>query len=113
MKRHYRKQLLSKLLFEGDDDEEEAACSIVQFWKALTLKDCVYVINEAWESVPEHTLERSWRKLAPYLKNVDQSNDSGSVTVTELNGLLKQIPGCGNCEEDDVSSCLDCDADDA
>ncbi|GBN47367.1 hypothetical protein AVEN_272617-1 [Araneus ventricosus] len=61
---------------------------------------------------PEHTLKRSWRKLAPYLENVDQSNDSSSVTVTELNGLLKQIPGCGNCEEDEVSSWLDFDADD-
>ncbi|GBN08650.1 hypothetical protein AVEN_20925-1 [Araneus ventricosus] len=113
MKRCYRKQLLSKLLFEGDDDEEEVACSIVQFWKALTLKYCVYVINEAWESVKEHTLKRSWRKLAPYLENVDQSNDSGSVTVTELNGLLKQISGCGNREEDHVSSWLDCDTGDA
>ncbi|GBN69407.1 Jerky -like [Araneus ventricosus] len=28
MKRRYRKQLLSKLLFEGDDDEEKAVCSI-------------------------------------------------------------------------------------
>ncbi|GBN62539.1 hypothetical protein AVEN_91118-1 [Araneus ventricosus] len=112
-KRRYRKQLLSKLLFEVDDGEEAAACSIVQFWKALPLKDCVYMINEAWESVPELNLKRSWRKLAPYLENVDQSKDSGSVTVTELNGLLKQIPGCGNCEEDDVSSWLDCDADDA
>ncbi|GBL83341.1 hypothetical protein AVEN_110655-1 [Araneus ventricosus] len=82
MKRRYRKQLLSKLLFEGDGDEEEAACSIVKFWKALTLKDCVYMINEAW---------------------------NGSVTVTELNGILQQIPGCGNCEEDHI----DCDADGA
>ncbi|GBM31625.1 hypothetical protein AVEN_50413-1 [Araneus ventricosus] len=49
----------------------------------------------------------------PYLENVNQSNDSGSSTVTELNGLLKQIPGCGNSEEDDISSWLDCDADDA
>ncbi|GBO13133.1 hypothetical protein AVEN_155592-1 [Araneus ventricosus] len=96
----------------GDDDEEEAGCSIVQFWKGLTLKDCM-MINEDWEYVPEHTLKRSWRKLGPYLENVNQSNDSGSVTVNELNGLLKQIPGCGNCEEDDVSSWLDCDADDA
>ncbi|GBL78703.1 Jerky -like [Araneus ventricosus] len=142
MKRTYRKQFLRKLLFEGDDDEEEAACSIVQFWKALTLEDfcttvyvewilrppgfsrheasasnacaenrhCLHDTNEAWESVPEHTLKRSWRKLAPYLENVDQSNDSGSVTVTELNGLLKQISGCGNCEEDDVTSWLDCDS---
>ncbi|GBL97044.1 hypothetical protein AVEN_178613-1, partial [Araneus ventricosus] len=60
-----------------------------------------------------HTIKRSWRKLAPYLENVDQSNDSGSVTVTELNRLLKEIAGCGKCEEDDFSSWLDCDADDA
>ncbi|GBO30079.1 hypothetical protein AVEN_3111-1, partial [Araneus ventricosus] len=86
---------------------------LVQLWKALTLKDCVYMINEAWESEPEHTSKRSWRKLAPYLENVDQSNDSDSFPVTELNGLLKQIPGSRNCEEDDVSSWLDCDADDA
>ncbi|GBN70406.1 hypothetical protein AVEN_40466-1 [Araneus ventricosus] len=72
----------------GDDCEEEAVCSIVQFWTALTLKDYEYIINEAWESVPE-TLKLSYRKLAPYLENVGQSNDSGSVTVTELNGLLK------------------------
>ncbi|GBO42042.1 hypothetical protein AVEN_222611-1, partial [Araneus ventricosus] len=51
--------------------------------------------------------------LALYLENVDQSNDSGSITVTELNERLKQIPGCVNCEEYDVSSWLDCDANDA
>ncbi|GBM76133.1 hypothetical protein AVEN_272979-1 [Araneus ventricosus] len=71
------------------------------------------MINETWESVPEQTLKRSWRKLEPYFENVDQSNDSGSVTVTELNELLKQISDSGNCEEDDVSTWLDYDADDA
>ncbi|GBM56338.1 hypothetical protein AVEN_60319-1 [Araneus ventricosus] len=60
----------------------------------------------------EPTLKRSWRKLATYLENVDQSNDSGSVNVTELDGLLK-IPGNGNYEEDEVRSWLDCDADDS
>ncbi|GBN83353.1 hypothetical protein AVEN_42483-1 [Araneus ventricosus] len=79
MKRRYRKQLLSNLIF---DDEEEAACSIVQFWKALTLKDCVYMVNAAWESVPEHSLKRSWRKLVPYLETVDQSKDNGSFNMT-------------------------------
>ncbi|GBN50887.1 hypothetical protein AVEN_140978-1 [Araneus ventricosus] len=51
--------------------------------------------------------------MVPYLEKVDQSNDSCSVTVTELNGVLKQTLCCVNCEEDDVSSWLDCDADDA
>ncbi|GBL88183.1 hypothetical protein AVEN_117775-1 [Araneus ventricosus] len=85
MKRRYRKQLLSKLPFEGDDDEEEAACSVVQFWKAGVLSPKCRPIN----------------------------NDSGFVTVTELNELLEQFPGRGKCEEDDVSSWLDWDADNA
>ncbi|GBN68230.1 Jerky -like [Araneus ventricosus] len=42
MKRRYRKPFLSKLLFEGDDDDKEIVCSSVQFLKALTLKDCLY-----------------------------------------------------------------------
>ncbi|GBN09001.1 hypothetical protein AVEN_234178-1 [Araneus ventricosus] len=71
MKRRYRKQILSKLRFEGDDDQEEAACSTVQFWKALTSKDCVYMINEAWESLPEHIVKQSWRNLVPFLENVE------------------------------------------
>ncbi|GBN56921.1 hypothetical protein AVEN_240203-1 [Araneus ventricosus] len=59
MKRRYRKQILSKLHFEGDDDEQEAGFTTVQFWKALMSKDCVYIINEAWESVPEDIVKRS------------------------------------------------------
>ncbi|GBN39004.1 hypothetical protein AVEN_179667-1 [Araneus ventricosus] len=69
MKWRCRKQLLSKFFLEGDDGEEEAACRIVQFWRALTLKDCVYMINEAWGVVPEHTLERSceiWLPISKY-----------------------------------------------
>ncbi|GBN40773.1 Jerky -like [Araneus ventricosus] len=99
--KQYRKQVLRKLLFEG---VTMRLMLHIPFWKALTLKDYVYMINKAWESVPELAIKRSWQKLVPYLKNVDQSNDSGSVTVTELNRLLKQIQGCGNSEEDDVSS---------
>lgn len=43
--------------------------------------------NESWETVPQHIFKRSWRKLVPHLENVDQSNVSDSVTVTELNRL--------------------------
>lgn len=46
-------------------------------------------------------------KAAAILENVDQSNNSNSVT--ELNGFLKQITGWGNYEEYDACSWLDCD----
>lgn len=58
MKQHYRNQLVIKLLFEGDyNDEKVAACSIAPFWKALMPKDCVYIINKVWEAIPEHILK--------------------------------------------------------
>ncbi|GBM75743.1 hypothetical protein AVEN_62815-1 [Araneus ventricosus] len=76
--------------------------------EALALPNCRTFIYAM-----EPTKQKCVLLKAPYLEKGDQSNDSGSVTVTELYGLLKQIPRCGNCEEDDVSSRLDCDADDA
>ncbi|GBN07841.1 hypothetical protein AVEN_191550-1 [Araneus ventricosus] len=74
MKRRYRKQLLSKLFFEGDDDEKEAA---------LGLGDVQVLASRC------------------------------IATLTSRYFDTSRCFGCGNCEEDDVSSWLYCDADDA
>lgn len=41
------------------------------------------MIYKAWESVPKNTLKQSWGELVPYLENVDQSDDTGSVIGAE------------------------------
>lgn len=70
------------------------------------------MINKARQLVPERTLKWFRRKLAHYFENVDQSNESGSVTMAELNVLLKQLYVV-EITEDAVSSQLDGYADDA
>lgn len=112
MKRRYRKQLISKLLFEGDSDET----NVVQFWKQLTIKDSVYMINEAWDSLPQCTIQRSWRKLAPYFDTETKTGEAAESVddegTSEFISLFAEIPGCENCSNDDVNMWLNSDAND-
>lgn len=44
-KRHCRKNLLRQLLFADDSD-----VGGLQFYKKLNLKDCIYMLSDAWEN---------------------------------------------------------------
>ncbi|KAG8305273.1 hypothetical protein J6590_072748 [Homalodisca vitripennis] len=61
MKRSYRKQLLRRLLLAEKNEE-----SVIEFIKKVNLKDCIYILDDAWESLTETNLQRTWRKLWPY-----------------------------------------------
>lgn len=50
-----------------------------------------------------YTLKWSQQIETSFLENADQLNDSGLVNMIELNEYLRQILGCRNCEEDEVS----------
>ncbi|GBO01501.1 hypothetical protein AVEN_65845-1 [Araneus ventricosus] len=52
LKRRHRKKLNRKLLFEG---ESASTVSILEFWKSVNIKDCIYMMSEAWESIPQLT----------------------------------------------------------
>ncbi|KAG5867736.1 hypothetical protein JTB14_010146 [Gonioctena quinquepunctata] len=49
MKRHYRRQLLRKLLIEGAEDEE----LVLENHSKINLKDCCYMVAEAWSLVTQ------------------------------------------------------------
>ncbi|XP_043263621.1 jerky protein homolog-like [Colletes gigas] len=55
-KRLYRKNLLTKILLEENQN-------VVQFVKHITLKDCCNIINETWISLTRDNLRNAWRKL--------------------------------------------------
>ncbi|CAB3220360.1 unnamed protein product [Arctia plantaginis] len=59
MKRHYRRQLLRKLLIEGAEDEE----LVLANHSKINLKDCCNMVAEAWSLVTAVTLRRAWNKL--------------------------------------------------
>ncbi|CAB3221927.1 unnamed protein product [Arctia plantaginis] len=54
MKRHYRRQLLRKLLIEGAEDEE----LVLANHSKINLKDCCYMVAEAWSLVTAVTLRQ-------------------------------------------------------
>lgn len=67
MKMHYRKDFMRKLLNTDD--------MIVEFQKKFNIKDAVYCVSQAWQSVKKCTLIRSWRKLWPFVNTLENEAD--------------------------------------
>ncbi|GBL99375.1 hypothetical protein AVEN_206789-1 [Araneus ventricosus] len=93
LKLSYQKKLIRKLLFEG---ESASIASILEFWNSVNIKDCIYMISEAWESVPQLTLRRSWPKLLP-----------------EFSNIFNMLPGFENFWIKEITDWLNCDMEDA
>ncbi|KAJ8897474.1 hypothetical protein PR048_002820 [Dryococelus australis] len=81
MKRHYRRQLLRKLLIEDENEE-----GIVAHRQKLYLKDCSYMVAEVWNLVKTTTLKRAWNKL----KGLSTKDE---MTLEDLRKILLKIPG--------------------
>ncbi|XP_039761883.1 jerky protein homolog-like [Pararge aegeria] len=84
MKRHYRRQLLRKLLIEGAEDEE----LVLANHSKINLKDCCYMVAEAWSLVTAVTLRQEIRKM------------------------IVKIPGCTEVSAEDVGEWMACDTSD-
>lgn len=123
MKRCYRKQLLRKLLVEGEDEE-----GVLVNHKKLNLKDCAYMVAEAWSLVKAATLRRAWNKLkgisteeekekekkekeAQENKKVD-TRDEDDLSLEELRNIILKIPGCSEVSAEDVGEWVACDSSD-
>ncbi|KRY52846.1 Tigger transposable element-derived protein 2 [Trichinella britovi] len=81
-KKRYRKQLLRKIVLSEADGGD-----LVSQLKSISLKDCCYMIAQAWDSISGHTLGASWKKLLGYNEEcVNQSTecDEDFANVTEM-----------------------------
>ncbi|CAH1967063.1 unnamed protein product [Acanthoscelides obtectus] len=122
MKRNYRKQLLRRLLLKDNDDEKEKADSVIAFFKSINLKDCCYMIVEAWNLVSPSTLKKAWNKLLKkYYDDLNEPtvdllplNERHEETelVTEMLDTLESLKVREDCDEEDVLKWLNSDADD-
>ena len=48
--------------------------------KSLTIKDCIYLIAEAWDKTPQSTLLKAWNKVS-----LDRPSSNGSSSSSENN----------------------------
>lgn len=122
MKRHYRRQLLRKLLLCAEDEE-----GVVAQHKKINLKDCCYMVAEAWNLVKPETLRRAWNKLKgtsteeekaeeksdrESRKNEQEFEDEDELSLEELRKIILNIPGCSEVSKEDVDQWLESDSSD-
>ena len=104
-KRRFRKIMLQSLL--------EADCSLKEFWKAWSIKDAIYACAESWNDVQNVTLQRSWFKLWPELK--DTLNCTGTERnmeqSTELLNAVHNVVEFENVTVADIEEWLNSDRD--
>ena len=74
LKRRYKKCLLRHIVLENS----ASSLTVPDIVKALTIKDAVYWVSQAWEDVSPITVKKSWKKLIPSRDADDNSGDAGN-----------------------------------
>uniref|UniRef100_A0A1B6J5S2 DDE-1 domain-containing protein n=1 Tax=Homalodisca liturata TaxID=320908 RepID=A0A1B6J5S2_9HEMI len=119
-KRHYRRQLLRKLLLAEENNEER----VLDSYKKINLKDYCYMIADSWNMVKSVTLKRAWNRingtstkelLELEKQRLQQITDELAddeeleVTVAEFVKLANNIAGCSEVDVEDMEEWLQSD----
>ncbi|XP_053969096.1 jerky protein homolog-like [Anastrepha ludens] len=120
LKRLYKKQLLRKLLL-ADENEE----GTLIYHKNINIKDCCYMVADAWSSVKAITLKRAWNKIngistqqqiqeekenAELKNNEESDKDTDSMSTENLQNMITKVPGCSECNVEDIEDWLHSDS---
>ena len=66
IKRTYRKELIGKII------EEEGKKSVIDLLKSITIKAIIYMVAGAWDRTTNSSLKKSWKKLRPAIRCVNE-----------------------------------------
>nr|CAH7746518.1 unnamed protein product [Callosobruchus chinensis] len=102
MKRHYRRQLLSKLLIEGAEDEE----LVLANHSKINLKDCCYMAYRLRRTKKKESEENEKQE------NGEDDDDEDALSLEEIRKLIVKIPGCTEVSAEDVGEWMVCDTSD-
>jgi len=61
--------------------------SVLSFLKDFTLKDCCYLINQAWECITESNVYRAWRKIMCNVEPINILNEEATNENSEITEL--------------------------
>ncbi|GBN51283.1 hypothetical protein AVEN_212143-1 [Araneus ventricosus] len=73
------------------------------------------MISEAWKSMPQLTLRRSWRKLFPNFSTGADENvtDIAKDGATEFSNIFSTLPCFENCGIEEITDWFNCGMEDA
>jgi hypothetical protein len=106
LKRRYKKIFLRFLL------EENCAGSMKETLKMWTIKDAIFAVSEAWESLPSKTLKLSWSKILEEKEEVEDDFTQENPEENEIDTCLeiaKSIPDFINVNREDITDWLEKD----
>nr|CAD7602890.1 unnamed protein product [Timema genevievae] len=97
---------------------EEGEESVLDLYKKINMKDCCYMIAEAWNQVKNLTMKRAWKRIngtstkeqLELEKQKEKANElEQEVSMDEIVNIAK---GISECDVDDVEEWLLCDTND-
>ncbi|XP_072426251.1 transcription termination factor 3, mitochondrial isoform X1 [Chiloscyllium punctatum] len=107
MKSHYRKSFLRRLVTSYNTGGIDA------FKTALSLKDAIWCLTNAWDSVTRRTLQNAWRKLCPeiILNDEDMGESSDAFSLSETKAMVTDLLCCtkqmgSDLDEEDILAWL-------
>lgn len=106
LKRMYKRQFLRRLLLSEKDEG-----NVDQFLKKIDLKDCLYMLLDAWNTLTSENFKKAWHKIWNTEDEVIYEQDQ-SEDVREIVNLFQEIPGFSECGQDDVEAWINNSADD-
>lgn len=108
LKRNFKKNILRRLLLAPENEE-----GVVEYSNKLTLKECCYIMADAWNSLSEENMKQSWKNSweVPLESEIIHSQQEKS-DVQEFMELFQVIPGFSKCSIVDAHEWLQNDATD-
>ncbi|CAG4934403.1 unnamed protein product [Parnassius apollo] len=107
LKRIYRKQLLRRLLSVDEDNVEV----VLSFFKEMNLKECCYMVVDAWDLIEKKTLNKAWNRVHNR-ENENLITNMDDSILEDINDLMLKIQICQDCDEDDMKEWITCDSND-
>ncbi|XP_053954505.1 jerky protein homolog-like [Anastrepha ludens] len=118
---HPSESLLLRKLLLADENEE----GTLIYHKNINIKDCCYMVADAWTSVKAITLKRAWNKIngistqqqiqeekenAELKNNEESDKDTDSMSTENLQNMITKVPGCSECNVEDIEDWLHSDS---
>ncbi len=105
LKKRYRKNLLRELLLKYEDEGLKTRV------RGITIKDAIFWLADAWDSMPESTLRRSWSKLLDLEDRVyGESVENVEPNLnTDILDLINNIPGGPELSAQDIEEWMQSD----
>lgn len=107
LKWNFKKQVLRRLLLATDDED-----SLVNFQRKLSLKECCYMLADAWGTLAEQHMRDTWKKQwgHPNEREDPAASRGDENDLKEFAELFKALPGFSRCTLENAREWLKIDA---